>query len=298
MMDKLIRGNSTDGAIRVFTAITTDTINEAHRIHNTSATASAALGRLLTAGAILGGAQLKSETDSLTLQINGDGPLGVMTVVANASSEVRGYVENPTADLPANSRGKLDVSGVIGKGFLSVIRDLDLKEPYIGRTPLISGEIAEDLTYYYAKSEQIPTAIALGVLVDTDLSIKAAGGYMIQLMPEATDEVADRLTEIIENLPPVTDMIVNGMSAEDIAFAVTDGFDMLLELNAPAPQYKCNCSRKRMERALISLGKKEISDIIEEQGEAEMTCRFCDNIYNFSKDELTKLMDSAKGEVK
>ena len=297
-MDKLIRGNSTDGAIRVFTAITTDTINEAHRIHNTSATASAALGRLLTAGAILGGAQLKSETDSLTLQINGDGPLGVMTVVANASSEVRGYVENPTADLPANSRGKLDVSGVIGKGFLSVIRDLDLKEPYIGRTPLISGEIAEDLTYYYAKSEQIPTAIALGVLVDTDLSIKAAGGYMIQLMPEATDEIADRLTEIIENLPPVTDMIVNGMSAEDIAFAVTDGFDMLLELNAPAPQYKCNCSRKRMERALISLGKKEISDIIEEQGEAEMTCRFCDNIYNFSKDELTKLMDSAKGEVK
>ena len=297
-MHKLIRGNSTDGAIRVFTAITTDTINEAHRIHNTSATASAALGRLLTAGAILGGAQLKSETDSLTLQINGDGPLGVMTVVANASSEVRGYVENPTADLPANSRGKLDVSGVIGKGFLSVIRDLDLKEPYIGRTPLISGEIAEDLTYYYAKSEQIPTAIALGVLVDTDLSIKAAGGYMIQLMPEATDEVADRLTEIIENLPPVTDMIVNGMSAEDIAFAVTDGFDMLLELNAPAPQYKCNCSRKRMERALISLGKKEISDIIEEQGETEMTCRFCDNIYNFSKDELTKLMDSAKGEVK
>lgn len=297
-MDKLIRGNSTDGAIRVFTAITTDTINEAHRIHNTSATASAALGRLLTAGAILGGAQLKSETDSLTLQINGDGPLGVMTVVANASSEVRGYVENPTADLPANSRGKLDVSGVIGKGFLSVIRDLDLKEPYIGRTPLISGEIAEDLTYYYAKSEQIPTAIALGVLVDTDLSIKAAGGYMIQLMPEATDEVADKLTEIIENLPPVTDMIVNGMSAEDIAFAVTNGFDMLLELNAPAPQYKCNCSRKRMERALISLGKKEISDIIEEQGEAEMTCRFCDNIYNFSKDELTKLMDSAKGEVK
>lgn len=297
-MDKLIRGNSTDGAIRVFTAITTDTVNEAHRIHNTSATASAALGRLLTAGAILGGAQLKSETDSLTLQINGDGPLGMMTVVANASSEVRGYVENPTADLPANSRGKLDVSGVIGKGFLSVIRDLDLKEPYIGRTPLISGEIAEDLTYYYAKSEQIPTAIALGVLVDTDLSIKAAGGYMIQLMPEATDEVADRLTEIIENLPPVTDMIVNGMSAEDIAFAVTDGFDMLLELNAPTPQYKCNCSRKRMERALISLGKKEISDIIEEQGEAEMTCRFCDNIYKFSKDELTELIGSAKGEVK
>ena len=293
-MDKLIRGNSTDGSIRVFTAITTDVVNEAHRIHQTSATVSAALGRLLTAGAILG-SQLKSEQDSLTLQINGDGPVGMMTVVSNARSEVRGYVSNPIADLPPNSKGKLDVSGIIGQGFLSVIRDLDLKEPYIGRTPLISGEIAEDLTYYYAKSEQIPTAIALGVLVDTDLSVKAAGGYMIQLMPEATDETADRLTEIVENLPPVTDMIMNNMSAEDIAFAVTDGFDMVLELNAPSPEYKCNCSRDRMERALISLGKKELSDIIEEQGNAEMTCRFCDNVYEFSKDELLKLMEKAKG---
>ena len=293
-MDKLIRGNSTDGSIRVFTAITTDVVNEAHRIHQTSATVSAALGRLLTAGAILG-SQLKSEQDSLTLQINGDGPVGMMTVVSNARSEVRGYVSNPIADLPPNSKGKLDVSGIIGQGFLSVIRDLDLKEPYIGRTPLISGEIAEDLTYYYAKSEQIPTAIALGVLVDTDLSVKAAGGYMIQLMPEATDETADRLTEIVENLPPVTDMIMNNMSAEDIAFAVTDGFDMVLELNAPSPEYKCNCSRDRMERALISLGKKELSDIIEEQGNAEMTCRFCDNVYEFSKDELISLMEKAKG---
>lgn len=293
-MDKLIRGNSTDGSIRVFTAITTDVVNEAHRIHQTSATVSAALGRLLTAGAILG-SQLKSEQDSLTLQINGDGPVGMMTVVSNARSEVRGYVSNPIADLPPNSKGKLDVSGIIGQGFLSVIRDLELKEPYIGRTPLISGEIAEDLTYYYAKSEQIPTAIALGVLVDTDLSVKAAGGYMIQLMPEATDETADRLTEIVENLPPVTDMIMNKMSAEDIAFAVTDGFDMVLELNAPSPEYKCNCSRDRMERALISLGKKELSDIIEEQGNAEMTCRFCDNVYEFSKDELISLMEKAKG---
>ena len=292
-MDKLIRGNSTDGSIRVFTAITTDVVNEAHRIHQTSATVSAALGRLLTAGAILG-SQLKSEQDSLTLQINGDGPVGMMTVVSNARSEVRGYVSNPIADLPPNSKGKLDVSGIIGQGFLSVIRDLALKEPYIGRTPLISGEIAEGLTYYYAKSEQIPTAIALGVLVDTDLSVKAAGGYMIQLMPEATDETADRLTEIVENLPPVTDMIMNNMSAEDIAFAVTDGFDMVLELNSPSPEYKCNCSRDRMERALISLGKKELSDIIEEQGNAEMTCRFCDNVYEFSKDELITLMEKAK----
>lgn len=297
IMDKLIRGNSTDGSIRVFTAITTDTVNKAHCIHNTSATASAALGRLLTAGVVLG-AQLKGDKDSITLQINGDGPLGMMTVVGNSLSEVRGYVENPSADLPPNSKGKLDVSGVIGNGFLSVIRDLDLKEPYIGRTPLISGEIAEDLTYYYAQSEQIPTAIALGVLVDTDLSVKAAGGYMIQLMPEATEETADKLTQIIENLPPVTDMIINGMSAEDIAFAVTDGFDMLLDLNSPTPKYKCTCSRERMDRALISLGKKELSDIIEEQGEAEMTCRFCDNVYKFTTSELSELMGKAKGEIK
>ena len=295
-MDSLIRGSSTDGSIRVFTAITTDTVEEAHRIHQTSATASAALGRLLTAAAILG-AGLKSDDDSLSLQINGDGPIGMMLAVSDNLSRVRGYAQNPQADLPTNSKGKLDVGGVIGNGFLSVIRDLNLKEPYIGRTPLVTGEIAEDITYYFAKSEQIPTAIALGVLVDTDLSIKAAGGYMVQLMPGATDEAADRLTEIIRSLPSVTDMIVNGMSAEDIAFAVTDGFDMLLETNCPKPQYECKCSEDKMERALISLGKKEISDIIKEQGEAEMTCQFCDKIYKFDKARLTELMESAKGEI-
>ncbi len=295
-MDSLIRGNSTDGSIRVFAAITTDTVEEAHRIHQTSATASAALGRLLTAAAILG-AGLKSENDSLSLQINGDGPLGMMLAVSDNLSRVRGYVQNPCADLPLNNKGKLDVGGAVGDGFLSVIRDLNLKEPYIGRTPLVTGEIAEDITYYFAKSEQIPTAIALGVLVDTDLSIKAAGGYMIQLMPGATDEAADRLTEIIRSLPSVTDMITSGMSTEDIAFAITNGFDMLLETNTPMPKYECKCSLDKMERALISLGKKEILDIIKEQGEAEMTCQFCDKIYKFDKVRLEELMETAKGEV-
>lgn len=220
-----------------------------------------------------------------------------MVAVTDNKSHVRGYCENPSADLPTNTRGKLDVGGAIGQGFLSVIRDLNLKEPYIGRTPLISGEIAEDLTYYFAKSEQIPTAIALGVLVDTDLSIKAAGGYMLQLMPEATDTDADRLTEIIENLPPVTDMIDHGMTAEDIAFAVTDGFDMILETNCPRPQYECKCSRDKMERALISLGKKELNDLINSQDEVEMTCSFCDKVHKFDKDQLTELMNNAKGEL-
>lgn len=294
-MDTLIRGNSADGTIRVFSAVTTELVNEAHRIHDTSATASAALGRLLTAAAIMG-AQLKNEDDSTTLQINGDGALGTLVAVTDSSSRVRGYVGEPHADLPLNKKGKLDVGGAIGKGFLSVIRDMGLKEPYIGRTPLVTGEIAEDLTYYFAKSEQVPTAIALGVLVDTDLSVKAAGGYMIQLMPEATDETADKLTELVRNAPPVTDMITEGMSAQDIAFAVTNGFDMLLENKPVHPEYRCRCSRERMENALISIGKKEIRDIIEEQGEAQMTCRFCDNKYLFTKEQLEEILKKAKGE--
>ncbi len=294
-MDTLIRGNSMDGTIRVFVTITTDLVNEAHRIHDTSATASAALGRLLTGAAIMG-AQLKSEDDSTTLQIKGDGPLGLLVAVTDSRSHVRGYVGNPHADLPENAKGKLDVGGAVGRGFLSVIRDLGLKEPYIGQTPLVSGEIAEDLTYYFAASEQIPTAIALGVLVDTDLSIKAAGGYMIQLMPEATEMTADRLTEIVENAMPVTDMIAKGMSAQNIAFTITEGFDMLLENEETAPEYECKCSRDRMERALISIGRKEIREIIEEQGEAEMCCQFCDKKYKFNKAELEEILAQAKGE--
>lgn len=294
-MDALVRGNSTDGTIRVFAAVTTKLVNEARRIHDTSATASAALGRLLTAAAIMG-VQLKGEDDSVTVQINGDGPLGMLVAVTDSRAHVRGYVENPHADLPTNKNGKLDVGNAVGRGFLSVIRDLNLKEPYIGRTPLVSGEIAEDITYYFAKSEQVPTAVALGVLVDTDLSVKAAGGYMIQLMPEATDATADRLTELIEGLPPVTDMIADGMGAEDMAFAVTNGFDMLIENRAVTPEYECKCSRERMERALISIGRQELRAIIEEQGEAEMGCRFCDRKYVFNRAELEELYNKARAE--
>ena len=292
-MDILVRGNSVDGTIRVFATVTTDLVNEMHRIHDTSATASAALGRLLTGAAIMG-AQLKGEDDSITLQINGDGPLGTMIAVTDSSAHVRGYVANPHADLMPTAKGKLDVGGAVGKGHLSVIRDLGLKEPYIGRIPLTSGEIAEDLTYYYAKSEQIPTAIALGVLVDTDLSIKAAGGYMIQLMPEATDETADRLTELIETLPPITDMIADGMDAQEIAFAVTNGFDMVIENKSAEPAYECKCSRQRMERALISIGRKDIREIIDEDGKAEMTCQFCDKKYMFNKKQLEEVYDKAQ----
>lgn len=294
MADKLVRGNSMDGAIRVFAAITTDTVNEAQRIHNTYPVATAALGRLLTGAAIMGAAGLKSETDSLTLQIRGEGEIESMVAVTDCNSKVRGYVSNPYVERPLNSKGKLDVGGAIGGGYLSVVRDLGLKEPYSGQIPLVSGEIAEDLTYYYAKSEQIPTSIALGVLVDTDNTVIAAGGFMIQLMPEATDDMAVRLEEIIKDLPPVTSMIKDGMTAEDILFRVTEGFSMVCENKAAVPEYKCTCSKERMEKALISIGKKELEDLIEEQGEAELTCRFCDNRYLFNETELRELLEKAK----
>ncbi len=294
MSDVLVRGNSMDGAIRVFCTVTTELVNEAHKIHDTNPVATAALGRLLSGAVLMGAAGLKSETDTLTLQINGDGPLGRLVAVTDSELRVRGYVHNPYVDLPLNEKGKIDVGGGVGRGDLSVIRDLGLKEPYIGRIPLVSGEIAEDLTYYYAKSEQIPTAIALGVLVDTDNSVKAAGGFMIQLMPEATDDMAEKLENIIAGLPSVTEMISGGMNAQDMAFRVTSGFSMLMENKTVTPKYECKCSRERMKRALISIGKDEISSIIEEQGEAEMCCQFCNKKYTFDKAELEEMLKKAK----
>ena len=292
MADKLVRGNSMDGAIRVFAAVTTDLVNEAQRIHHTYPVATAALGRLLTGAAIMGAAGLKNETDSMTVQIKGEGEITNLVAVTDCHSRVRGYVSNPYVDRPLNNKGKLDVGGAIGGGYLSVVRDLGLKEPYVGQIPLVSGEIAEDLTYYYAKSEQIPTSVALGVLVDTDNSVIAAGGFMIQLMPEATEEMAVQLEDILKELPPVTTMIKEGMTAEDILFRVTEGFSMVCENKAVVPEYKCTCSKERMEKALISIGKKELEELIE--GEAELTCQFCDNKYHFNKKKLEDLFEKEK----
>ena len=282
-----------DGAIRVFTAITTDLVNEAQRIHKTYPTATAALGRTLTISAIMG-AGMKNDTDSTTIQFKGDGPLGSIVAVCNNKSEVRGYVVNPYVDIPRKKNGKLDVGGAVGKGFLNVIRDLGLKEPYAGQVPIVTGEIAEDMTYYFAESEQIPTAVALGVLVNPDMSVKAAGGFMLQLMPEASEEVAAQLEDKMKTLMPITTMIDSGMSAEDILFTVTDGFDMIMENKAVTPKYKCYCSKERMEKALISLGKKELEELIAEQGSAELTCQFCDNRFTFDKQALEKLLKEAK----
>lgn len=282
-----------DGAIRVFTAVTTELVNEAQRIHKTYPTATAALGRTLTIAAIMG-AGMKNDTDSTTIQFKGDGPLGSIVAVCNNKSEVRGYVVNPYVDIPRKKNGKLDVGGAVGRGFLNVIRDLGLKEPYAGQVPIVTGEIAEDMTYYFAESEQIPTAVALGVLVNPDMSVKAAGGFMLQLMPEATEEVAAQLEDRMKSLMPITTMIDSGMSAEDILFTVTDGFDMIMENKAVTPKYKCYCSKERMEKALISLGKKELEELIAEQGSAELTCQFCDNRFTFDKQALEKLLKEAK----
>lgn len=281
-----------DGSVRVFAAVTTDLVNEAFRIHRTFPTATAALGRTLTAAAIMG-THLKNDTDSVTIQFCSDGPIGNIIAVTDNQSRVRGYVTNPYLQMPLNEKGKLDVSKAVGKGYLNIIRDLSLKEPYAGQVPITSGEIAEDITYYYAKSEQVPTAMGLGVLVNTDHSVLCSGGFMIQLMPEATEETAIQLEKILADLPPVTQMISDGMTAEDIFFRVTDGFDMIMENKTITPKYECKCSHERMEKALISIGREELTAIIEEQGEAELTCQFCDRKYTFSKDELCDLLSKA-----
>ena len=293
MQDALFRANSTDGAIRIFVAVTTELVNKAQKIHNTYPTATAALGRTLTISAIIG-AGMKNDTDSATIQFKGDGPLGSIVAVCDNKAHVRGYVVNPQCDIERKPNGKLDVGGAVGKGFLNVIKDLGLKEPYCGQVPIVTGEIAEDLTYYFASSEQIPTAISLGVLVNPDMSVKCAGGFMLQLMPEASEETAAILEEKMKTLPSFTTMLEDGMSPEDILFTVTEGFDMIMENKPVIPAYECKCSRSRMEKALISIGKEELEALIKEQGSAELACQFCDNKYTFGKSELEKLLKQVK----
>ena len=236
----------------------------------------------------------KNDSDVITLQIQCSGPVQGLTVTADAFGHVKGYAVNPVVSLPARKDGKLDVGGALDLGVLTVIKDIGMKEPYSGQVQLVSGEIAEDLTYYFAASEQTPSSVALGVLMNKNNTVAQAGGYMIQLMPEATEEMAVQLEDILKELPPVTTMIKEGMTAEDILFRVTEGFSMVCENKAVVPEYKCTCSKERMEKALISIGKKELEELIEDQGEAELTCQFCDNKYHFNKKELEDLLEKAK----
>lgn len=268
---------------------TTDIVNRAEQIHKTSAVVTAALGRLLTAGAMMGN-MLKGKDDSVTLRVNGDGPTGSLIVVADFNGDVRGYVQNPVVEIPLNAKGKLDVGGAVGKnGLLYVLKDLGLKEPFSGSVPLVSGEIAEDITSYYALSEQIPTVCALGVLVNPDLSVKAAGGYIIQLLPAASDATIDKLEKSIGEMASVTAMLSEGMTPEDIVRKALKDFEVEV-LYSQDIEYKCNCSKERVTKALISVGKDELKAMAEDTKDTQISCHFCDKVYKFSPNEIKKLI--------
>ncbi len=293
MKDYIVRAAAKDGSVRAFCAVTTNLVNRAQKIHSLYPVASAALGRLLTASAMMG-AMLKSEDDLLTIQITGNGPIGRVLATADCHSNVKGYVGNPKVDLPKNDKGKLDVGGAVGTdGFLTVIRDFGLKEPYVGKVPLVSGEIGDDLTSYFAVSEQIPSVVGLGVLVDVDISIKAAGGFIVQVMPEATDETITKLEENVKKITSVTKMLEDNMRPEDILGCALDGIDFEITDNLDT-KYFCNCSRERVEKALVSVGESELEDIIKKDKKAEIMCHFCDKVYNFDENDLKILLEKAK----
>ncbi|MBQ7036989.1 MAG: Hsp33 family molecular chaperone HslO [Clostridia bacterium] len=288
MGDYIIRAVTSDGAVRASCAITTSLVNAAQEIHKTSPTATAALGRLLTACAIMSD-MMKGDKDSLTLQVDGGGPIGKLIAVGDSNANVKGYVANPLVDLPLKN-GKLDVGGAVGKdGTLGIIRDFGLKEPYMGHVKLCTGEIGDDIALYYARSEQIPSVVALGVLVDRDYSVKAAGGMILQVMPEATDEQITKLEAMVREMPAISTMLEEGQTPEDIlAFALRDFASYTFETSETA--YKCDCSRERIERAVKSLGKAEIQDIIDTQINAELTCHFCNQKYVVTKSELEEML--------
>lgn len=291
MSDVILRAVAGNAEVRIFVADTRELVQEAFEKHHTSPVATAALGRLLTAGAMMGAMQ-KGENDLLTLKIKGDGPIGSITVTADAASRVKGYVGNPSVDIPLKNNGKLDVSGAIGTGDLTVIKDLGLKEPYIGRTELQTGEIAEDLTYYFTLSEQTPSSVGLGVLVDRDYSVRQAGGFIIQLMPAATEDTISRLEKNLSNITSVTSLLDGGKTPEDILAMITDGMDFEI-IDHITPSYYCNCSKERVQKALVSLGKEELTSMIEEGKTIEVHCDFCNRYYYFTVEELGTLMEEA-----
>ena len=292
-MGKLIRCITSDGEVMATAVDTTDIVAAAEQIHTTSAVVTAALGRLLTAASMMGN-MLKGKDDNITLRINGNGPIGSLIAVSDFNGDVRGYVQNPVVELPLNEKGKLDVGGAVGKdGLLYVLKDLGLKEPFSGSIPLVSGEIAEDITSYYALSEQIPTVCALGVLVNPDLTVKAAGGYIIQLLPAAGEDTIEKLEANIKNMKPVTTMIDSGMSPEEILKEALSNFEVEV-LYQQEISYKCNCNKERVTKAIISLGKEEISNMANELPEINVDCHFCDKVYNFKSEELKNLLKKKK----
>ena len=291
MKDYLIRATAANGQVRAFGVTSRELTETAKNAHDTSPVATAALGRLMSA-AVMMGADLKGENDLLTLRMEGDGPMGGLLATADSHGNVKGYAFHPEVLLPPNAKGKLDVGGALGAGMLSVVKDIGLKEPYVGQTNLVSGEIAEDLTYYYATSEQIPCSIALGVLMNKDNTVRQAGGFMIQLLPGASDELIDRLEERLGSLPSITALLDAGKTPEEILSGLLGDFDLEILEKKPV-QFHCDCSRERVERAIVSIGKKEIREMIEEGKPIEAGCQFCNKKYSFSVEELEELLQKA-----
>lgn len=287
MSDYIVRATAGNAQIRVFAAYTKDMVEEARRRHETSPVATAALGRLMTAGAMMG-SMLKGEKDLLTLRIHADGPIQGITVTADSKARVKGYVGNPNVILPANKVGKLDVAGAVGIGFMDVIKDMGLKEPYVGQTVLQTSEIAEDLTFYFANSEQVPSSVGLGVLMNKDNTVAQAGGFIIQLMPFAEEEVIAKLEENLKDVTSVTTLLAQGNTPEDLVNILCKDLEPVINDRLDTSFY-CNCDRARVEKALISIGKKEIQEMIDEGKEIEMKCHFCNTAYTFSVDEMKKL---------
>lgn len=292
MSDYIVRATAANAQIRAFACSTRDIVEDARKMHDLSPVVTAGLGRLLTAGAMMG-SMLKGDNDVLTLQIKGTGPVKGLTVTADSKARVKGSAIETQVMLPPNALGKLDVGGAVGDGILSVIKDMGLKEPYVGQTQLQTGEIAEDLTYYFATSEQVPSAVGLGVLMNKDNTVKCAGGFIIQLMPFAEDEVINALEEKLKTMDSVTKILNNGNTPEQLLELLLGELGLEITDTMPA-EYYCDCSRERVERAIISIGKKDIEEMIEDSKPIEVRCQFCDKIYNFDVDDLKAMLKRCK----
>ena len=291
MKDYVVRATAANSQVRAFAATTRDMVETAREHHNTSPVATAALGRLLTAGALMG-SMMKNDTDVLTIQIKGDGPIGGLTVTADSHANVKGYVENPDVMLPPKN-GKLDVGGALGIGLMNVIKDMGLKEPYVGQTILVTTEIAEDLTYYFANSEQVPSSVGLGVLMEKDNTVKCAGGFIIQMMPFAEEATIAKLEENLKNVTSVTAMLDKGYTPEQILEELFGDLGVEITDTIPA-QFYCNCSKERVEQAVASIGRKDLVELIEEGKDIEVKCHFCNTAYNYTIEDLTNILNRSR----
>ncbi|MFA9375519.1 MAG: Hsp33 family molecular chaperone HslO [Lachnotalea sp.] len=293
MSDYIVRATAANSQIRAFAVTSRDLVEKARQAHNTSPVATAALGRLLSAGSMMG-IMMKGDKDVLTLQVKAGGPLGGITVTTDSKGNVKGYVKNPEVMIPANAKGKLDVATAVGVGFMNVIKDMGLKEPYVGQTVLQTSEIAEDLTYYFATSEQVPSSVGLGVLMEYDNTVKQAGGFIIQLMPFADEDVISKLESNLSEITSVTKLLDEGLTPELILEKILGNFDDLEILEKIPTQFHCNCCKERIEKVIISIGKKEIQEMIDDGEEIEVNCHFCNTNYKFSVDELEEILKKSK----